>query len=229
MEFLYSKDKRPITGCPDRLALYLKEKWFKAAGVLIDVGCGRGDMLKALARTGNDVTGIDLSPASIDSCKPYPVKLVNLSTEQLPFEDGAIDYVFSKSVIEHMPDPLPLLKEVYRVLKPNGVAIIMTPSWVHNAWGPFYLDHTHVTPFTLPSLKNAMIIAGFNDVNVEHFYQLPFLWGNPWLKPFVKMVAKLPVKYRPMNDTLIPENLNTFIRFSNEVMLLAVAIKSDQP
>ena len=222
---LYSENRRPKNDYPDRLATYLRDQFYNGTGELLDIGCGRGDMLKSLHGAGYSVTGTDISPLSVDICKPHPVKISNLEKEALPFNNDSFDYVFSKSVIEHLHNPMSFLKQSLRILSPDGTAIIMTPSWIHHGWGPFYLDYTHVTPFTLPSLRDAMAMAGFENVRVIYFYQLPFLWRRPWLTPLVRIIAQLPLHYRPMYDTNIPPTLNTFFRFSKEVMLLGIGYK----
>lgn len=106
--------------------------------------------------------------------------------------------------------------------------MIMTPSWEHTYWGPFYIDHTHVTPFTAPSLADALTIAGFEPVETSHFYQLPFLWRFPFLKPIAWTIAALPLPYRPYRPARWPDGMNKLIRFSKEVMLLAVGRKPRQ-
>lgn len=224
---LYSEKRRPKNDYPAKLASHLISNYFKGTGALLDVGCGRGDMLKALFNAGNKVSGVDLSPVSADACKPHLVKIANLETDELPYSEGSFEYVFSKSVIEHLHNPTHFLDQCLRVLAPGGKAVFMTPSWIHNSWGPFYLDHTHVTPFTLPSLRDAMVISGFQNVKVLHFYQLPIVWQNAWLTFIVKLFSLLPLHYRPMHDSTLPNSLNTFIRFSKEVMLLGVGTKPE--
>ena len=225
IEKVYSDVRRPKTDYPFKLANHLKENYFEGTGSLVDVGCGRGDMVHAFAETGFSVTGVDLSPASEDFCKPHPVKICDLANDVLPFDDNSFNYIFSKSVIEHIRDPMLMIKETYRVMEAGGTSLLMTPSWMHTSWGPFYLDHTHVTPWTIPSLRDAMEMAGYKDIKVYHFYQLPFLWKYPWMKPIPKLIQNLPIRYKPMYDVQIPVKLNTFLRFSNEVMLLAVGKK----
>jgi SAM-dependent methyltransferase len=122
------------------------------------------------------------------------------SARELPFEAEEFDFVFSKSVIEHLNDPHFFLKGVHDALKPGGKAVIMTPSWSHTYWGPFYIDHTHVSPYTKFSLKTVLEMSGFKNVKVVYFYQLPFLWKHPWLVPFAQLFAKLPIPYSPYND-----------------------------
>ena len=115
------------------------------------------------------------------------------------------------------------------MLKDDGCLIILTPSWYHHSFGPFYLDYTHVTPFTLHSLRDIGKLAGFSSVKVEYFYQLPFTWQYPFLKFLPKLISFLKIPYHPMYEELIPfklpNKLNTVIRFSREVMLCSVMRK----
>lgn len=225
IDHIYDEARKPKSHYPAQLAAHLRDSWYKNTGSLLDVGCGRGDMLSALFDAGYSVAGVDLSPTSIESCKPHPIKIANLETEPFPYGDESFDYIFSKSVIEHLNQPLPFLKQTLRVLKPEGNAIIMTPSWIHNQWGPFYIDFTHVRPFTKPSLRDAMQMAGFKNVRVSHFRQLPFLWRHPWMTPAIQLLAQLPLRYQPMHEIKLPVKLNTLFRFSKEVMLIGIGNK----
>jgi SAM-dependent methyltransferase len=118
-----------------------------------------------------------------------------------------------------------MLSSAYNVLKPGGIAVIMTPSWPHTYWGPFYIDNTHVTPYTIPSLSDALQMVGFENIRTRYFYQLPFLWNHSWVIPLVRIFAALPLSYRPYQEAPWPDSLNKLIRFSKEVMLLAVCQK----
>jgi SAM-dependent methyltransferase len=190
------------------------------------MGCGRGDHLKIFSRLGFDVAGVDVSPGAPQYSVGYDIKVANLETDPLPFPKESFDFVFSKSVIEHMREPAQLMAKAFEALRPGGTAVIMTPSWEHTYWGPFYIDHTHVTPFTAPSMEDALKIVGFEDIRVENFYQLPFLWKRPFLKPFVKAIAMSPLSYRPYKKAPWSDSFNKLIRFSKEVMLLGVCKKA---
>ena len=225
LSHIYSESKNPKNEYPLKLAEYISLNYFnKKNGSILDVGCGRGDMLRAFQNLNYDVEGIDLSGESINLCKPIKVKNYNLEDQNITV-DKSYEFIFSKSLIEHLQKPLNFLRNCYAFLKESGKLVIMTPSWHHFYWGPFYLDFTHKSPFTLMSLKNALILAGFKKVKVEYFYQLPIIWKYPKIKILSTVIRKLPIPYSPMHDdaTIIkwPDNLNKFIRFSNEVMLLA--------
>ena len=223
LQTTYSATRAPKGGYPLELARWLLESVYGRTGSLLDFGCGRGDLLDAFSQVGFSVAGVDISPAAPGFSPGHDVRIANLDTEPLPFEPGAFDFLFSKSVIEHTRHPLVHLTKARDALKPGGVAVIMTPSWTHTYWGPFYIDHTHVTPFTLPSLTDALGYAGFEVLSAVHFLQLPFVWRRPWLHPVMMALGRLPLPYRPMHRVSWPEPFNKLIRFAREPMLLAVA------
>ena len=227
LKTVYSEERRPQSDYTDKLALYLRDLYYHDNGRLLDIGCGRGDMLRSFAKAGFLVKGLDISPDVAQYCTPFEARVANLEVDPLPFSLGEFDYVFSKSVIEHMADPMRLIETAYDALAPGGIAVIITPSWVHHAWGPFFLDYTHVTPFTAPSLKDAMLFGQFEDVEVVNFRQLPVFWKYPKLLFPLWLFSKLPLPYKPMYQMNFdwPRNFNKFIRFSKEIMLLGIGYK----
>ena len=222
----YSKEKRPYTDYPLKLATHLKNNYLETKHkILLDIGCGRGDQLKAFSEIGYNVSGCDFDIASKEFCLPHDVQILDIEKELISKKNNSVDVVFSKSVIEHLNNPEQLLNESLRILSPGGRAVIMCPSWMHMGWGPFYQDHTHVTPFTLPSLRDIMIKTGFTNVKVYHFRQLPFIWKYPYTENIFRLISKLPIPYSPMNEVSYNAELNKVVRFSKEVMLLAVGDK----
>jgi SAM-dependent methyltransferase len=225
LEITYDEKKLPRTQYPEKLSSHLLENHFKEAGSMLDVGCGRGDFLESFKKLGFGVSGVDISPNVAALEKNFDVRKCDFEKENLPYANNSFDYIFSKSVIEHLHQPEKLLDECFRVLKPGGKAVIMCPSWIHTYWGPFYIDHTHVTPFTLQSLRQALEMSGFCVISAEHFIQLPLVWKVPFLRLFCDLIAFLPIPFRPLYNTKLPESFNKVIRFSNEKMLLACVEK----
>ena len=66
IDFLYSSNYRPKSDYPLKLANHLLENFILKKDRLIDLGCGRGDMLKAFSQVGLEVEGVDLSPSSLE-------------------------------------------------------------------------------------------------------------------------------------------------------------------
>jgi len=227
LEVTYNSKRTYRGGYPDKLAKKLNDDFFKKPGKILDLGCGNGDYLEAFSKIGYEVCGVDISPDIHDRLGgKYKVFNIDIENEDCPFE-GEFDYVFSKSVIEHTRNPDVFLDFINRSLKSGGMCVIMAPSWEHTYWGPFYIDHTHVTPFTLPSLMQAMELTGFENVKGEYFYQLPFVWRSKFLKIVPYIISKLPVPYSPFYKVSWNGDrfLNKLVRFSKEVMLLSSATK----
>ena len=68
----------------------------------------------------------------------------DLEKTPLPFEDNSFNYVIAHDVIEHINNLLPLMEEIYRIMKPNGIMSIIVPYW-----NSIYADShpTHVRKF----------------------------------------------------------------------------------
>lgn len=100
----------------------------KDGDVVLDVGCGIGTLIKGLKQKAANVKayGIDISPQMIEECKKryLDINFAVSSGEQLNFEDNSVDLVTICCVLHHLHNPHNFFKEIYRILKPNGVLII---------------------------------------------------------------------------------------------------------
>lgn len=207
---------RPLTKYPQQLAQYLLEKYnIPTNGTkLLDLGCGRGDCTQAFKDLGIDAEGADESNFASDIYPDLNVHLFDLKTDHYPVEDNYYDVVFTKSVIEHFYYPENIMAEVYRILKPGGLVIIMVPEWRSNRkW--FYDGFTHRTPFTSKSLRILLELTNFSNIQVEKIRQLPSAWKYPQLNIIYRLISM--VTPRIMSSKLI--------RFSKELMVLGTATK----
>ena len=213
----YNEKDRPFTLYPDKLARYLSLRYkLPRRSKILDLGCGRGEFLRGFIRCGLNGYGVDQSTIAKSVCPEAEILQSNLENEPLPYDDNSFDVIFSKSVLEHFYYPEKLVMEIYRIVKPGGLVITMVPDW-ESVYKTFYEDYTHRTPFTANSLKDIFLINGFDDVKVEKFRQLPFLWSFPYLQPLCSIVALItPRSLRPHSK---------LVRFSQEIMLLSTAVK----
>jgi len=98
---------------------------------VLEVGCGLGTDGAQFAKAGADYTGIDLTQAAVDLARRR-FELFNLpgtfrvaDAEKLDFPDNSFDIVFSHGVLHHTPDTPGAIREVHRVLRNGGRAVVM--------------------------------------------------------------------------------------------------------
>jgi SAM-dependent methyltransferase len=128
---------------------------------ILDVGCGTGANLKMLAACGR-AEGVDISPQAVEFCRERGLDSVKLgAAEQLPYEDGSFDVVTALDVVEHLDDDVAGLREMRRVLRPDGRVLLFVPAFMF-LWGVQDDVSNHRRRYTLPSLLKAVEAAGFS-------------------------------------------------------------------
>ena len=130
-----------------------------AHGALLDVGCGSMPFAPVFASHVSSYEGTDL-PSSRHYRGQRPIAVA--AAEALPFRAGSFDTVLSLSVINCLPEPVRLLQEAHRVLRPGGTAIVefvqMVPLHVDEPW-----DYYRFTRFGAEHLLRE---AGFDVVEI---------------------------------------------------------------
>lgn len=125
-----------LTNRLTRLAGAVTYRVLPASSVL-DIGCGTGELARALAAAGLRVTGCDISPEMLHgaaSADPSgTVDWIQLDTgwRSLPFESRTFDAVVASSVLEYVDDPVAVLRDCCRVLRPPGVVLCTVPDPRH--------------------------------------------------------------------------------------------------
>ncbi|MDQ5900850.1 MAG: hypothetical protein QG600_428 [Patescibacteria group bacterium] len=158
-----------------KLILNNLEKYIKDNQKILDIGSGAGTLALYCGLKRNKVTGIDVSTQAVKSANESAVQigLNNVSFKVMKFPEEypneKFDLIICTEVIEHLEDDLKALKVIYKLLKPNGIAIISTPSL--NA--PLYklglatdFDKRvgHLRRYSMESLRKLSKQAGFKIV-----------------------------------------------------------------
>ncbi len=98
---------------------------------VLEIGCGLGTDGAQFTKAGADYTGVDLTDAAVDLARKrfelfgLPGELRVADAESLDFADESFDLVYSHGVLHHTPDIARAVREIHRVLKPEGRAIVM--------------------------------------------------------------------------------------------------------
>ncbi|GIG57940.1 hypothetical protein Lfu02_23120 [Longispora fulva] len=96
---------------------------------LLDLGCGPGSITVGLAAAvaPGPTTGIDLDPGLPDG--EHDITLVTGDVHDLPFPDASFDAIFASALLQHVPDPLAVLREARRVARPGAVIGVIDADW----------------------------------------------------------------------------------------------------
>ncbi len=159
------------------VALNLIEKGDK----LLDIGCGDGTVGYFAKNNYREVYGVDISDTALEIAEERGVitKKININDEALPFEDNHFDAAVCLDVIEHVFEPVDLIKETFRVLKNGGLLVISTPNiryWHHlfdlvftgkfpkTSGDTDHYDGGHIRYFTYKDIEKILENIGFEIV-----------------------------------------------------------------
>jgi len=152
-----------------------------ARGRLLEIGAGAGFFLKAAVRSGWDAYGLELSSeAATYARETLGVRVLQVPAEQMPFEPRSFDAAAMFEVIEHLRDPLRVVRAAYGALKPGGRLIVSTPNlaalsrFVLSADWAVLSPAEHLYYFTEATLTALLLQAGFRSVRFERRFR-------PWL------------------------------------------------
>jgi len=156
---------------------------------LLDVGCGTGYHLARYRERGFDISGMD---GSEDMLKQARLANPNIDFKQgdvdkLPYADNTFDYILCVEVYRYLPDINPCTKEIFRVLKPNGTALVTAAPplqanlypLVNRLTAAFKLGGlTHLKQFfqSEGQLKKAFGNAKFSKTDVHGIYGGSMIW-----------------------------------------------------
>ena len=119
-----------------------------AGSLVVDVGCGPGELCLALEHQGYRPLGVDLSEGMLRAARHHMVRVL-ADGLRLPLADGAVDGVTCGFALRNVPDPAALFAELARVLRPGGRLALLEVA--APTWGPARAVHRgyfhHVVPW----------------------------------------------------------------------------------
>ena len=200
----------------DEVVRYSIRYW---KGIALDVGIGGGGWARHLKNSNKfeKIIGVDILDCREKDMQDLEFFQVNLAIKPLPFADNSFDCIFAIEVLEHLENSRFFVREVYRVLKPDGQFIMSTPScdcltskisFLLRGYFPAFCDHDykgsgHISPISRLDFQRISKEAGFKKINenfslpgripsMKLFWQnlFPFLKGVLWSDTFIARCEK---------------------------------------
>ncbi|WP_255168969.1 class I SAM-dependent methyltransferase [Natrononativus amylolyticus] len=177
---------------------YIIELIDTTTGSVLDIGTGGGRFVRVLNRTGqySQLVGLDVSAEMLKQSKTRsPHDFVRGDASQLPFTSNTFDLVTAIGIFEYIEDLVPLLRDINRVLAPQGQLVFT----VHNQhrlfprlgeWAPQQYD---VALHSLPDVRFQLMVAGFTDTEITStFYFNEYVWaGIPILETISQRLSRV--------------------------------------
>ena len=141
---------------------------------ILDVACATGMSFRFLSDLGK-ITGIDISSETIHFCGLRGIHdIVQCDAMALPFREGSFDLVLALDACEHFEDDVKAMKEMVRVLRPGGAAVVTVPAFMF-LWSPHDDAFHHVRRYTRGELRTKLRGAGFSPERISYysFFLLP--------------------------------------------------------
>jgi 2-polyprenyl-3-methyl-5-hydroxy-6-metoxy-1,4-benzoquinol methylase len=154
-----------------RPVIRLLERSGAAKGRVLEIGTGAGFFLKAAARAGWDAHGLELSAeAAAYARETLGLDVRQAPAEDMPFEPGSFDAAAMFEVIEHLRDPMAVLRAARRAVRPGGALVLSTPNlnsvsrWILGRQWAVLSPAEHLYYFTEGTLTAILVKAGFSRV-----------------------------------------------------------------
>lgn len=141
----------------------------------LDIGCGTGGNLPVLSRFSKVVMGLDTSPQALAYCRSRGWNTVGLIQKDgiLHFADATADLVTLFDILEHTADERPLLGEIRRVLRPDGLLIVTVPAFQF-LWSEHDVALHHYRRYTRQNLIRLLTDEGLRVVSASYVITFSF-------------------------------------------------------
>jgi 2-polyprenyl-3-methyl-5-hydroxy-6-metoxy-1,4-benzoquinol methylase len=142
------------------------KRWKQAPIVsLLDVGAGYGDFLHYVSKHGWQASGFEFSPAAANvSREKYGIPLAVGDLFEMPFPNRSFDIITMWHVLEHLADPMAVLRRLFELLRPGGVLVIEVPNLnclVRKSYQVPLTVNLHLYHFSSTTLSSLVTAAGF--------------------------------------------------------------------
>jgi SAM-dependent methyltransferase len=165
---------------------------------VLDLGCGEGRHAFEAYRRGASVVAVDWGVSEVETTKRWlgaiaeageapqdaRAEVVRGDLLRLPFPDASVDRVIASEVLEHIPDDVTAMAEIFRVLKPGGRVAVTVPRYGPEriCWALSDAYHAneggHIRIYTAPVVRTRLATVGLvpGESHFAHALHAPFWW-----------------------------------------------------
>lgn len=152
----------------------------------LEIGCGTGIILEETNKYTKNICGMDISLGMLNDAKDKGLKVLNANAVNLPFKNLEFDLVYSFKVLPHIPDIKKVIKEIHRILKQDGVAIL-------EFYNPY--SFKYMTNWLLKAEKK--VFTRFDNLYniqklINDYFYIKEIIGARIITPF-SVIHKLPI------------------------------------
>jgi SAM-dependent methyltransferase len=156
---------------------------YRKVNRILDVGCGAGSLLQAARRAGWNAEGLEISQSAADYVRSLGFEVFQGDLSSAPYPDNHFDVVTASELIEHVADPLTMLEQIERIIRPGGLLWATTPNALSFSSRMLGVNWSTVCPpehlqlFSPNGVRKLIERAGFQRVQVKSRGCNPFeIW-----------------------------------------------------
>ncbi|MEW6746845.1 MAG: class I SAM-dependent methyltransferase [Planctomycetota bacterium] len=162
-----------------RLVAAHVERLYRERGPLkiLDIACATGMSFRFLSRYG-EIRGVDISAETIRLCgKRGITSIVRSDAMALPFREASFDLVLALDALEHFEDDRLALREMHRVLRRDGVALVTVPAFMA-LWSDHDVAYHHFRRYTGRELREKLVSQNFRVQELSYYSMavMPAVW-----------------------------------------------------
>lgn len=210
-----------------RLETFLKENKKSLKGIkILDIGCFTGDFLVLMKEAGADVYGLELQRDAVKIANKKlngRVKIADVMTDVFP--KTRFDVITLLGIVEHVTNPVKLIKRSTALLKKGGILMIQTPNsssllsrLTRQLWPPYEpVEHVHL--FSRKSLTNVLRDLGYTEITYsKHVKKLPLGYVYRQFKNFGIEFYRL---LRPLESIILKLSSISLPFYGGEMIIIA--------
>jgi len=193
----------------------IAEYWVRKIGhlskdsVLVDVGAGTGAFAQKMSAHCR-IVAVDDYPESLDLLRKRlgEESVIAASSTAIPLADASVDFVTVLDVLEHVEDDCKAMQEIWRILKPGGIAVITVPALMclWSDWDESLLHHRRYHRLQLRNLVGETQ-GKILYINYMNFFPFPAVWLARKLRG-----ARSAKSAKRAEDRIPPKAINTILR-----------------